>query len=63
MTSPIEVEACILGAGPVGATLAALLAAGGVRAAVVDAAPLPPCARAAGPPYLEGPLRPPRSRA
>jgi 2-octaprenyl-6-methoxyphenol hydroxylase len=42
MTSPIEVEACILGAGPVGATLAALLAAGGVRAAVVDTAPLPP---------------------
>ncbi|MBB5688815.1 ubiquinone biosynthesis protein UbiH [Roseomonas alkaliterrae] len=42
MTSPIEVEACILGAGPVGATLAALLAAGGVRAAVVDATPLPP---------------------
>jgi len=28
-----------------------------------DAAPPPPRARAAGPPYLEGPLRPPRSRA
>ncbi|MBR0652677.1 UbiH/UbiF/VisC/COQ6 family ubiquinone biosynthesis hydroxylase [Roseomonas terrae] len=37
-----EVEVCILGAGPVGATLAAALAAGGVRTAVVDAAPLPP---------------------
>lgn len=42
MNTPLEVEACILGAGPVGATLAAALAAGGVRAAVVDAAPLPP---------------------
>ena len=37
-----ECEVCILGAGPVGATLAARLAAGGVRTAVVDAAPLPP---------------------
>jgi 2-octaprenyl-6-methoxyphenol hydroxylase len=37
-----EFEVCILGAGPVGATLAARLAAGGVRTAVVDAAPLPP---------------------
>jgi len=42
MTQPLEVEVCILGAGPVGASLAASLAAGGVRAAVVDAAPLPP---------------------
>ena len=42
MNTPLEVEACILGAGPVGATLAATLAAGGVSAAVVDAAPLPP---------------------
>ncbi|GGJ34789.1 UbiH/UbiF/VisC/COQ6 family ubiquinone biosynthesis hydroxylase [Neoroseomonas lacus] len=42
MTTPLEVEVCILGAGPVGATLAAALADGGVRAAVVDAAPLPP---------------------
>lgn len=39
---PIEVEICIVGAGPVGATLAATLAAAGVRTAVVDAAPLPP---------------------
>ncbi len=37
-----EVAVCIVGAGPVGATLAALLAAEGVPAAVVDAAPLPP---------------------
>jgi 2-octaprenyl-6-methoxyphenol hydroxylase len=42
MTTPLEVEVCILGAGPVGATLAAALAVGGVRAAVGDAAPLPP---------------------
>ncbi len=42
MKTPLETEVCILGAGPVGATLAARLAAGGVRAAVVDAAPLPP---------------------
>ena len=39
---PIEVEICIVGAGPVGATLAATLAAAGIRTAVVDAAPLPP---------------------
>lgn len=38
----LEVEVCVVGAGPVGATLAAALAARGVRAAVVDAAPLPP---------------------
>jgi len=42
MSTPIEVETCIIGAGPVGATLAAALAAGGVRTAVVDTAPLPP---------------------
>ena len=42
MSMPIEVEICIVGAGPVGATLAATLAAAGVRTAVVDAAPLPP---------------------
>ncbi len=28
-----------------------------------DAAPLPPRARAMGPPFLEGPLRPPRTLA
>lgn len=42
MNTPLSVDVCILGAGPVGATLAAALAAGGVRAAVVDAAPLAP---------------------
>lgn len=42
MTTPLSVDVCILGAGPVGGTLAASLAAGGVRVAVVDAAPLPP---------------------
>jgi hypothetical protein len=30
-----------------------------VPGALPEAAPLPPRARAAGPPYLEGPLRPP----
>ncbi|WP_431281416.1 UbiH/UbiF/VisC/COQ6 family ubiquinone biosynthesis hydroxylase [Humitalea sp. 24SJ18S-53] len=35
-------EVCIIGAGPVGATLGALLAAAGVTVAVIDAAPLPP---------------------
>lgn len=40
-------DVCILGAGPVGATLAARLAAGGVRVAVVDAATLPPMELAA----------------
>ncbi len=42
MTHASEVAVCILGAGPVGATLAATLAAAGLPAAVVDAAPLPP---------------------
>lgn len=37
-----EVDVCVVGAGPVGATLACRLAAGGVRVAVVDRAPLPP---------------------
>jgi 2-octaprenyl-6-methoxyphenol hydroxylase len=36
------VEVCIVGAGPVGATLALRLAHAGVSVAVVDAAPLPP---------------------
>jgi 2-octaprenyl-6-methoxyphenol hydroxylase len=35
-------DVAIIGAGPVGATLAALLAAEGVAAAIVDSAPLPP---------------------
>ena len=42
MVRRIEVTACVIGAGPVGATLAATLAAGGIETAVVDAAPLPP---------------------
>lgn len=42
MKSPLEVDVCVVGAGPVGATLAATLAAAGVATAVVDAAPLPP---------------------
>ncbi len=42
MSKSLEVTVAIVGAGPVGATLAAALAAGGVRCAVIDAAPLPP---------------------
>ena len=37
-----RVDVCIIGAGPVGGTLACLLAAAGVPVAVVDRAPLPP---------------------
>ncbi|MFC0408317.1 UbiH/UbiF/VisC/COQ6 family ubiquinone biosynthesis hydroxylase [Roseomonas elaeocarpi] len=42
MSKRIEVEVCVVGAGPVGATLAATLAAAGIETAVVDTAPLPP---------------------
>ncbi|MCW8088006.1 UbiH/UbiF/VisC/COQ6 family ubiquinone biosynthesis hydroxylase [Sabulicella glaciei] len=42
MSSEIECPVAIVGAGPVGATLAAALAARGVPCAVVDAQPLPP---------------------
>ncbi|MGG5822986.1 FAD-dependent monooxygenase [Falsiroseomonas sp. HW251] len=42
MTETLDVTACVIGAGPVGATLAATLAAAGLPAAVVDRAPLPP---------------------
>ena len=42
MTGHIDVAVCILGAGPVGATLAATLAAAGLPTAVVDPQPLPP---------------------
>lgn len=38
----LDVTACVIGAGPVGATLAAALAAAGLPTAVVDRAPLPP---------------------
>lgn len=40
--SEIETTICIVGAGPVGATLAATLAAAGIPTAVLDRAPLPP---------------------
>lgn len=39
---PRAVDVCIIGAGPVGATLATVLASHGVAVAVVDSAPLPP---------------------
>jgi 2-octaprenyl-6-methoxyphenol hydroxylase len=42
MTDTLDVTACVIGAGPVGATLAATLAAAGISTAVVDRAPLPP---------------------
>jgi 2-octaprenyl-6-methoxyphenol hydroxylase len=42
MTETIDVTACVVGAGPVGATLAATLAAAGLPTAVIDRAPLPP---------------------
>ncbi len=42
MAAERDVAVTILGAGPVGATLACLLAEAGVPAAVVDRAPLPP---------------------
>lgn len=41
-TTTIETDVCVVGAGPVGGTLACRLAATGVRVAVVDRAPLPP---------------------
>jgi len=40
--SDLDVDVCVVGAGPVGGTLACRLAAGGVRVAVVDRAALPP---------------------
>jgi len=42
MTSGLNTDLCIVGAGPVGATLGALLAAAGVSVAIIDNAPLPP---------------------
>jgi len=41
MNKTLDVSVCIVGAGPVGATLAATLAAGDVPTAIVDRAPLP----------------------
>ncbi|MBE9603287.1 UbiH/UbiF/VisC/COQ6 family ubiquinone biosynthesis hydroxylase [Acetobacteraceae bacterium H6797] len=45
MSDVIEVAVCILGAGPVGGSLAASLASEGVSTLVVDSAPLPPMER------------------
>jgi 2-octaprenyl-6-methoxyphenol hydroxylase len=42
MSERIEVNVCVVGAGPVGGTLACRLAAAGIATAVVDRAPLPP---------------------
>ena len=42
MSEKIENEVCVMGAGPVGGTLACRLAAAGIPTAVVDRAPLPP---------------------
>ena len=42
MTTHVTATVCIVGAGPVGATLACLLAEAGLSAAVVDRAALPP---------------------
>ena len=42
MTADLDVDVCIVGAGPVGGTLAARLAGAGVRTALVDRAALPP---------------------
>jgi 2-octaprenyl-6-methoxyphenol hydroxylase len=42
MDKTLDVSVAIIGAGPVGGTLAATLAAAGITVAVVDSAPLPP---------------------
>ncbi len=42
MTETITADICIVGAGPVGGTLACRLAAEGIATAVIDRAPLPP---------------------
>jgi 2-octaprenyl-6-methoxyphenol hydroxylase len=39
---PMDVDVCVVGAGPVGATLACRLASAGIRTAVIDRAALPP---------------------
>jgi 2-octaprenyl-6-methoxyphenol hydroxylase len=39
---PMDADVCVVGAGPVGATLACRLASAGVRTAVIDRAALPP---------------------
>ncbi|MSO91112.1 MAG: ubiquinone biosynthesis protein UbiH [Acetobacteraceae bacterium] len=47
MTETILAEICVVGAGPVGATLACRLAAAGMSIVVIDRAPLPPMERPA----------------
>ena len=42
MSEDIKTEICVLGAGPVGGTLACRLAEAGLPTAVIDRAPLPP---------------------
>jgi 2-octaprenyl-6-methoxyphenol hydroxylase len=42
MTDSLSVQVCIMGAGPVGGTLACRLASAGVRVALIDQAVLPP---------------------
>jgi 2-octaprenyl-6-methoxyphenol hydroxylase len=42
MSDRVEAEVCVIGAGPVGGTLACRLAAAGIPTAVIDRAPLPP---------------------
>ena len=42
MTDTISVDVCVVGAGPVGGTLACRLAAGGVSTVLIDRAALPP---------------------
>ncbi len=45
MSEPRQVKVCIIGAGPVGGTLACRLASHGIATAIVDRAPLPPMER------------------
>jgi 2-octaprenyl-6-methoxyphenol hydroxylase len=47
MSEPLSVEVCVIGAGPVGATLACRLATAGITTVAVDRAALPPMAHPA----------------
>ncbi len=47
MTEALSVQVCVMGAGPVGGTLACRLASAGVSVAVIDQAALPPMAHPA----------------